>query len=75
MQLVQYCIKLLQKQKFEKKVEEKVVKKFSMILNSNWLFQLRAWHISHIFLNDASLYDHEQMHFFIVALTASRWRS
>ena len=29
---------------------------------SDWVFQLRAWHISRVFLNGASLYDHEQMH-------------
>ena len=39
---------------------------------SDWVFQLRAWHISRIFLNGASLYDHEQMHLFKVSLGASR---
>ena len=34
---------------------------------SDWVFQLRAWHISRIFLNGASLYDHEQMHLFCVS--------
>ena len=42
---------------------------------SDWVFQLRAWHISRIFLNGASLYDHEQMHLFRVSSRASRWRS
>ena len=42
---------------------------------SNWVFQLRAWHISRIFLNGASLYDHEQMHLFSVSSEASRWQS
>ena len=42
---------------------------------SDWMFQLRAWHISCIFLNGASLYDHEQMHLFKVSLGASRRRS
>ena len=42
---------------------------------SDWVFQLRAWHISHIFLNGASLYDHEQMHLFKVSSEASRRRS
>ena len=37
---------------------------------SDWVFQLRAWHISPIFLNGASLYDHEQMHLFSVSLGA-----
>ena len=43
---------------------------------SDSLFQLRSWHIiNHIFLNGASLYDHEQMNLFNLASTASRWRS
>ena len=42
---------------------------------SNWLFQLRSWHISHVFVNGASLYDHEQMHLFNVASTTLRWQS
>ena len=42
---------------------------------SDWVFQLRAWHISRVFLNGASLYDHEQMHLFKVSSGASRRRS
>ena len=42
---------------------------------SDWVFQLRVWHISCIFLNGASLYNHEQMHLFNVSSGASRWRS
>ena len=42
---------------------------------SDWVFQLRAWHISCVFLNDASLYDHEQMHFFRVSSGALRRQS
>ena len=42
---------------------------------SNWMFQLRAWHISRIFLNGASLYNHEQMHLFSVSSRASRRQS
>ena len=42
---------------------------------SDWMFQLRAWHISHIFLNGPSLYDQEQMHLFRVSSGASRRRS
>ena len=38
---------------------------------SDWVFQLRARHISCIFLNGASLYDHEQMHLFRVSSGAS----
>ena len=43
---------------------------------SNWVFQLRTWHISQFFLNGASLYDHEQMHLFNVssgALCQRNW--
>ena len=39
-------------------------------ISSNW-FQLRAWHISNIFLNSASLHDHEKMHLFNVSSGAS----
>ena len=39
---------------------------------SDWVFQLRAWDISRVFLNGASLHDHEQMHLFNVSLGASR---
>ena len=42
---------------------------------SDWVFQLRAWHISCIFPNGASLYDHEQMHLFKVSSGALRQRS
>ena len=42
---------------------------------SDWVFQLRAWHISCVFLNGASLYDHEQMHLFKVSSEASRRQS
>ena len=42
---------------------------------SNWVFQLRAWHISRIFLNGASLYDHEQMHLFKVSSGAPHRQS
>ena len=42
---------------------------------SDWVFQLRVWHISRVFLNGASLYNHEQMHFFKVSSGASRRRS
>ena len=42
---------------------------------SDWVFQLRAWHISRVFLNGASLYDQEQMHLFRVSSRASRRQS
>ena len=38
---------------------------------SDWMFKLKAWHISHDFLNGASLHDHEQMHLFNVSSGAS----
>ena len=28
-------------------------------ISSDWVFQLRLWHIRHVILNGASLYDHE----------------
>ena len=37
----------------------------------DWLFQLRSWHIRHVFLNDVSLYDHEQMNLFNLASSTS----
>ena len=42
---------------------------------SNWVIKLRAWHISRIFLNGASLYNHEQMHLFRVSSRALRRQS
>ena len=42
---------------------------------SDWVFQLRAWHISRIFLNGASLYNQEQKHFFRVSSGALHRRS
>ena len=42
---------------------------------SDWVFQLRIWHISRIFLNGASLYNHEQMHLFRVSSEASHRQS
>ena len=34
---------------------------------SDWMFQMRAWHIKREFLNGASLYNHEQMNLFNLA--------
>ena len=31
---------------------------------SDWMFQMRSWHIKRVFLNGASLYNHEQMNLF-----------
>ena len=42
---------------------------------SDWMFQMRAWHIKRVFLNGASLYDHEQMNLFNFASQAARRRS
>ena len=42
---------------------------------SDWMFQMRAWHIKRVFLNGASLYDHEQMNLFNLASQAARRRS
>ena len=36
---------------------------------------MRAWHIKRVFLNGASLYDHEQMNLFNLASQVTRWRS
>ena len=44
-------------------------------VSSDSVFQLRSWHISRVFLNGASLHDHEQMQLFNVSSGASRWRS
>ena len=41
----------------------------------DWVFQLRAWHINLIFLNGASLYNHEQMHHFTISSGALRRQS
>ena len=38
---------------------------------SDWMFQMRAWHIKRVFLNGASLYDHEQMNLFNLASQAA----
>jgi hypothetical protein len=33
-----------------------------------WMFSMRAWHIRRMFLNGASLYDHDQRHIYNVAV-------
>jgi hypothetical protein len=35
---------------------------------SEWMFSMRAWHIRRVFLNGASLYDHEQRHIYNMAV-------
>ena len=42
---------------------------------SDWMFQMRAWHIKRVFLNGASLYNHEQMNLFNLASQAACRRS
>jgi hypothetical protein len=37
---------------------------------SEWMFSMRAWHIRRVFLNGASLYDHDQQHIYNVAVQA-----
>ena len=33
-----------------------------------WMFSMRAWHICRVFLNGASLYDHDQRHIYKAAV-------
>jgi hypothetical protein len=35
---------------------------------SEWMFSMRAWHIHRMFLNGASLYDHDQRHIYNAAV-------
>ena len=35
-----------------------------------WMFLMRAWHIRTVFLNGASLYDHDQWHIYKAAVQA-----
>jgi hypothetical protein len=37
---------------------------------SNWMFFMRAWHITRVFINGASLFDHEQRFIYNTALQA-----
>jgi hypothetical protein len=39
-------------------------------VSSEWMFSMRAWHIRRIFLNGASLYDHDQQHIYNAAVQA-----
>ena len=39
-------------------------------VSSKWMFSMRVWHIRRIFLNGASLYDHEQQHIYNAAVLA-----
>jgi hypothetical protein len=35
---------------------------------SKWMFSMRVWHIRRVFLNGASLYDHDQRHIYKAAM-------
>ena len=35
-----------------------------------WMFSIQAWHIRRVFLNGASLYDHDQRHIYKAAIQA-----
>lgn len=35
---------------------------------SEWMFLMRAWHITWVFMNGASLYDHEKYFIYKIAL-------
>jgi hypothetical protein len=37
---------------------------------SEWMFSMRAWHIRRVFINGASLYDHDQRHIYKAAIQA-----
>jgi hypothetical protein len=37
---------------------------------SEWMFSMRAWNIRRVFLNGASLYDHDQQHIYKAAIQA-----
>jgi hypothetical protein len=44
---------------------------------SEWMFSMRVWHIRRVFLNGASLYDHDQRHIYnatVQALDHRPWR-
>ena len=44
----------------ESLVEDKVL--------SEWIFSMRVWHIRRMFINGASLYDHDQRHIYKVVV-------
>ena len=41
----------------------------------DWMFQMRSWHIKHVFLNGASLHNHEQVNLFNLTSQAARRHS
>ena len=42
---------------------------------SDWMFQMRSWHIKRVFLNGASLHNHEQVNLFNLSSQAPRRHS
>ena len=42
---------------------------------SSWMWSMRSWHISRVFLNGASLYNHHQTYLFNTASRASNRRT
>ena len=42
---------------------------------SDWMFQMRSWHIKRVFLNGACLYNHEQVNLFNLTSQAARRHS
>ena len=43
-------------------------------VTSEWMFSMRAWHIHRVFLNGASLYDHDQQHIYNATVQALNHR-
>ena len=41
---------------------------------SSWMWSMHSWHIKHVYLNGASLYDHHQTDMYNLAVNASRRR-
>jgi len=39
---------------------------------SEWMWSMHSWHISRVYLNGASLYDHEQTHLYRAAMNGSK---
>ena len=37
---------------------------------SEWMFSMRVWHICRMFLNEVSLYDHDQRHIYNATIQA-----
>jgi len=39
-----------------------------------WMWSMHPWHISRVYLNGTSLYDHEQTHLYRAVMNGSKWR-